>query len=103
MFRVQARHPAYQHGDLPEHVESYIAGLEIEAYDFKQRRAAVRAFATTLVGAAVLYVTRFGIKIGPFDSIWNYLGGFALIIIPWIVYRAEWQKNADVFSLTKAS
>jgi hypothetical protein len=99
-FRVQACHPAYQYGDLPEHVESYIAGLEIEAYDFKQGRAAARALATTLVGAAVLYVTRFGIGIGigPFDSIWGYLGGLALLIIPWIVYHYEWQKSADTFS-----
>jgi hypothetical protein len=95
-FRVQLRHPAYEYGDLPAHVESYIAGLEIEAYDFKQARAAARAFATALVGAAVLYVTRFGI--GPFDSIWGYLGGLALLIIPWIAYHSEWQKNADAFS-----
>jgi hypothetical protein len=35
-FRMQARHPAYQYGDLPEHVESYIARLEIEAYDLSR-------------------------------------------------------------------
>ena len=32
------------------------------------------------------------------NSIWDYLIGFALMIIPWIVYRSEWQKNADAFS-----
>jgi hypothetical protein len=94
--RVQARHPAYQHGELPEHVESYIAGLEIEAYDLKQARAAACALAATLVGAAVLYVTHFGIR--PSDSIWDYLIGLAFIILPWFAYRSEWRKNADAFS-----
>ncbi|HME86356.1 MAG TPA: hypothetical protein VKG91_17875 [Roseiarcus sp.] len=93
---MQARHPAYQYGDLPEHVESYIARLEIEAHDLRQERVAARVFATTLVGAAILYVTHFGV--GPSDSIWGYLLGLALIILPWIVYRSEWRKNADAFS-----
>ena len=95
-FRMQARHPAYQYPDLPEHVEAYIARLEIEAYDLKQERAAGRALTTTLVGAAILYVIHFGI--GPSDSIWGYLWGFALLIVPWVVCRMEWRKYADAFS-----
>jgi hypothetical protein len=99
-FRTQALHPAYQYGDLPGHVESYIAGLEVEVFDLKQARAAGSAFATSLVGAAVLYITRFGI--GPFDAIWGYLGGFALFIIPWIVYRSECRRTPTRSPLTEA-
>ena len=91
-FRMQAHHPAYQY-ELPEHVELYIAGLQLEAYDLKQERAASGAFTTTLVGAAILYVAHFGA--GPSNSIWSYLVGLALIILPWLAYRSEWRKNAD--------
>ena len=73
----------------------YISGLEIEAYDLKQERAAGRAFTFFLAGAAILYVTHFGL--GPRDSIWHYLVAIALLILPWLVYRYEWQKNADAF------
>ena len=73
-------------------MELYIAGLELEAYDLKQERAASGVLTTTLVGAAILYVAHFG---GPPDSIWSYLGGLALMIFPWFVYRYEWRKNAD--------
>jgi hypothetical protein len=91
-FRMQADHPAYQY-ELPEHVEFCITGLQLEAYDLKQERAAVRAFTTTLVGAAVLYIAHFGA--GPSNSIWSYLIGIGLMILPWVVYRSEWRKNAD--------
>jgi hypothetical protein len=91
-FRMQADHPAYQY-ELPEHVELCITGLQVEAYDLKQERAAVRAFTTTLVGAAVLYIAHFGA--GPSNSIWSYLIGIGLMILPWVVYRSEWRKNAD--------
>ena len=91
-FRMQAHHPASE-PELPEHVELCITGLQLDVYDLKQERAAVRAFTTTLVGAAILYIAHFGA--GPSNSIWSYLGGLALMILPWIVYRSEWRKNAD--------
>ena len=91
-FRIQAHHPAFE-PELPEHVELCITGLQLEVYDLKQERAAVRAIATTLVGAAILYIAHFGA--GPSNSIWSYLGGLVLMILPWVVYRSEWRKNAD--------
>ena len=59
-FRAQPSHPAFEYGELPEHVEMYISGLEIEAYDLKQARAFGRALTCSLIGAAVLYATHFG-------------------------------------------
>ena len=85
-FRMQADHPAYQY-ELPEHVELCITGLQLDAYDLKQERAAVRAFTITLVGAAVLYIAHFGA--GPSNSIWSYLIGIGLMIVPWVIYRSE--------------
>ena len=94
-FRMQVRHPAARYGDLPEEVKMYISGLQIEAYDLKQERAAGRAFTFSLAGAALLYINHFGF--GTRDLIWPYVVGLALMIVPWIVYRFEWQKNADAF------
>jgi hypothetical protein len=73
----------------------YISGLEIEAYDLKQERSAGRAITFSLAGAALLYADHFGFT--PRDSIWDYVVGIALVIVPWIAYRFEWQKNADAF------
>jgi hypothetical protein len=91
-FRMLADHPAFE-PELPEHVELCITGLQLEVYDLKQERAAVRAFTTTLVGAAILYIAHFGAA--PSNSIWSYLIGIGLMILPWVVYRSEWRKNAD--------
>lgn len=32
---------------------------------------------------------------GPSKSIWSYLVGLALMILPWVVYRYDWRKNAE--------
>ena len=94
-FRAQPRHPAFEFWPLPEHVESYISGLEIEAYDAKQAPPVTRAIIFSLAGAALLYLNHYGFT--PRDSLLDYAFGIALIVVPWIAYRFEWQKNADAF------
>ena len=89
-FRARPSHPAFEYGELPEHVEMYISGLEIEAYDLKQARAFGRAIIWSLIGAAVLYATHFGFSRR--DLIWNYVFGIAFLIVPWIAYRFESKK-----------
>ena len=96
-FRAQPSHPAFEYGELPEHVEMYISGLEIEAYDLKQARAFGRALTCSLIGAAVLYATHFGFSRR--NSIWDYVFGIALLIVPWIAYRFETKR---LFSATPA-
>ena len=59
-FRARPRHPAFEHGDLPEHVEMYISGLEVEADELKQERATCRAIVFSLGGAVLLYANHFG-------------------------------------------
>jgi hypothetical protein len=96
-FRVQETlHPAHQYNALPEHVEAYIARLEVEMDELKQGRTTMRALAPTLFGAVILYVNHFGVR--PSDSIWGYLIGLAFIILPWTGYRSELRKNADEFA-----
>jgi hypothetical protein len=94
-YRSKPRHPAFEYEPLPEHVQMYISGLEIEAYDAKQERPVVRAIICSLAGAALLYANHYGFT--PRDSILDYAFGIALVLVPWIAYRFEWQKNADAF------
>ena len=94
-FRAQPRHPAFEFSPLPEHVQSYISGLEIEAYDAKQAPPATRAIIFSLAGAALLYLNHYGFT--PRDSLLDYAFGIALVAVPWIAYKFEWQKNADAF------
>jgi hypothetical protein len=94
-LRARPRHPAFEFGPLPEHVQMYISGLEIEAYDAKQERPVVRAIIFSLAGAALLYANHYGFT--PRNSILDYVFGIAVIVVPWIAYRFEWQKNADAF------
>ncbi|MGO7266133.1 hypothetical protein [Rhizobium johnstonii] len=96
-FRMQERHPAASHSDLPEEVCSYISRLEMENYDIKQQRAATGPMLTSLLGAAILGVSHFGVHIQPTDSIWPYGLGSILLIAPWFIYSREWQRNADQF------
>jgi len=94
-FRARPRHPAFEYGELPEHVELYISGLEVEADELRQARATGRAITFSLVGALLLYANHFGFT--PRDSILDYVFGIALVIVPWIAYRFEQRKNAEAF------
>ena len=97
-FRARPRHPAFDYGDLPEHVEMYISGLEVEADELRQERATCRAIVFSLGGAVLLYANHFGFT--PRNSIWDYVFGIALVIVPWIAYQFEQRRNAGAFGPT---
>jgi hypothetical protein len=65
----------------------------LEAYNLKQEGAAGRAYAASLVGVALLYLSYFGFR--PTESLWSYLLPVVLLIAPWFFYRAEFKKNAN--------
>lgn len=94
-FRTQGRHPAASYQDLPAEVQSYISGIVIENYDFKQDRAFRGPMLASLLGAGILGVNYFGIHIQPTASIWPYAFGLLLLIASWVAYAREWQRNAD--------
>jgi hypothetical protein len=94
-FRTEERHPAASYQDLPDEVQSYISRLEVENYDYKQGRAANGPLVGTVLGGVILAINYFGVHISPSESIWPYAFGLFILIAPWIVYRKEWQRNAD--------
>lgn len=96
-FRMQVRHPASSCQDLPKEVRSYIYRLEIENYDFKQERAVAGPMFASVLGAAILGVSYFGLHIQPTESIWPCAFGLLLLIAPWFLFSREWQRNADEF------
>lgn len=98
-FRMRDRHPAVLFEDLPDEAQCYISRIELEVYDLKQEKAAGRAIVTSLIGAAWLYVNYFGVQ--STESIFPYIGGFALLIIPWFLYSAEWKMNAMAVAPTE--
>lgn len=94
-FRMKEPHPAADFSDLPEEVQSYISRIEMAHYDLKQEGAAAKSLALTVVGAVVLYVSYYGVP--PATSIWPYVAGALLVIIPWFYYKVEWNRNAEEF------
>ena len=97
-FRTQAKHPSTRFEDLPEEVQGYIAGLELNVYDLRQEKAASLAIVCSLVGIALLYSHYFGKPLSLSVS-WAWTFGLLLMIAPWFVYRHEWKKNAKEFDL----
>jgi hypothetical protein len=91
-FRARPSHPAFEYGELPEHVELYIACLQVELDEAKQARAFGRTITGSLIGAALLYATHFGFTFTSGDPM-GYVFGIALLIVPWIAFR----RNADAF------
>lgn len=96
-FRMLDRHPAASYQDLPEEVQTYISRLTVEIYNFKQENAVSGPLLAGALGAAILGVSYFGVHFQPTESIWPYAFGLLLLIVPWFVYRREWQRNADEF------
>jgi hypothetical protein len=94
-FRTQPKHPAARYEDLPEEVQAYIARLETEAYDLKQEKAVSLALACNAVGLALLYFHYFGAL--ALSTFWTWTLGLLLVIVPWFVYRHQWNKNAEEF------
>lgn len=91
-FRMQPKHPAAEVDDLPEEVQNYINGLELELYDHKQDAAAGRAFFLSAIGAALLFANYKGWFGAP--TIWSWLTSGIALAAPWLWYRYEWNKNA---------
>jgi hypothetical protein len=52
-FRTQPKHAAASSDDLPEEVQSYLSGIEMELYDKKQEGVAARAFLYSAIGAGL--------------------------------------------------
>jgi hypothetical protein len=94
-FRMQPTHPAAQWDALHEEVQSYINKIELELYDKKQEGAAGLALALSAIGAALLYLNYKGC-FGP-PTLWSYIGAGLLLVLPWLFYRHQWNKNADEF------
>ncbi|TIW28770.1 MAG: hypothetical protein E5V63_03930 [Mesorhizobium sp.] len=94
-FRMQERHPAARYEDLPEEVQNYISNLQQEVYDLKQQEAGTGALIQSGIGAAILYVAYFGVQ--PASTIWPYVVGLFVLIVPWFRYRRIWNRNAEEF------
>jgi hypothetical protein len=92
-FRMQPKHPAASYDDLPEEVQNYINGIELELYDHKQGGAASRAFFWSAIGAALLFANYKGWFGAP--TIWSWLTSGIALAAPWLWYRYEWNKNAE--------
>jgi hypothetical protein len=94
-LRRQKKHPAARYEDLPDEVQHYIAGLELAAYDLKQDKAALKPIACALIGISLLYFH----YVGPpsLSAFWTWAWALFLLIVPWFVYRREWNKNAQEF------
>jgi hypothetical protein len=94
-LRSQPKHPAARYEDLPEEVQAHIARLEVESYDRKQDLAAAPALACSAVGVALVCLHYFGAP--TLSTFWTWTIGLGLVIVPWAVYRREWNKNAEEF------
>ena len=89
--RARSRHPAARAEDLPAEALSYIKALEFNLYQAKQQQLIGRTLLVSLFGAAVLYLTYYGYR--PGTSNWDYVVGFAVLILPWFLYLRENRKQ----------
>jgi hypothetical protein len=94
-FRVRPDHPAAQGDNLPEEVQSYLNKIELELYDKKQDGAVGRALVLSAIGAALLYLNYEGCFGAP--TTWSYAAAVLLLVVPWLYYRYEWNRNAEEF------
>ena len=93
-FRMQEKHPAAEYESLPQEVQSYINGLELENYDKKQEALVLPALLCSGLGAYFLIRCIFGYDEGSF---FRYAVSIALLVPPWIWYSIKWKQNADEF------
>ena len=93
--RARSRHPAARAEDLPAEALSYIKALEFNLYQAKQQQLIGRTLLVSLFGAAVLYLTYYGYRLG--TSNWDYVVGFAVLILPWFLYLRENRKQDREF------
>jgi len=93
-FRTQEKHPAADWESLPQEVQSYISGLELENYDNKQGALVLPTLFGSGLGAYFLIRNILGYDEG---SLVNYAVSIAFLIIPWIWYSIKWKQNANAF------
>jgi hypothetical protein len=93
-FRMQEKHPAADYDSLPQEVQSYINGLELENYDNKQGALVLPILVCSGFGAYFLIRCILGYDEG---SLVNYAVSIAFLVLPWIWYRIKWKQNADAF------
>jgi hypothetical protein len=94
-FRMQPEHPATSFDDLPEEVQSYISGIELELYDKKQEGAAARAILYSAIGAGLLFLNYKSCF--PAPDVWVDLGAVLLLGFTWFGYWRQWRRNAEEF------
>lgn len=88
-FRMQPKHPAASYDNLPDEVQTYIIGLEIELHDAKTQAAFNTAATRTVFGGLLLYFT--------YDSTrsiwWLVLAAGVLVWIWFQCYRETKQED----------
>jgi len=94
-FRTQPKHPAATFDDLPEEVQSYLSGIQLELYEKKQEGVAGRAFLYSAIGAGLLFLNYKSCFAAP--DIWVNLGAALLLVFSWFAYWRQWHKNAEDF------
>lgn len=101
-FREQDSHPSTRFDDIPEDVQSYISGLEIQLQDYKHQQAFNGAVVFSVAGVCILYLLYFGFNNS--SDIWRYFLAATLVFIPWFVYGSKSKKiSHEFFSSSDAS
>ncbi len=93
-FRSREKHPAADYDSLPEEVQRYINGLELELYDKKQEALVPPTLIVSGIGGFFLCRYILGYEEG---SLFNYFWSVSALILPWIYYAKKWRANADEF------
>jgi hypothetical protein len=93
-FRMQEKHPAADYESLPQEVQNYINGLELENYDQKQGALVPPTLFLSGLGGYFLIRCILGYDEGSF---FHYAVSIAFLVLPWIWYRIKWKQNADAF------
>jgi hypothetical protein len=96
-FRMQAKHPAADYGDLPEEVLAYICELQVDVYRKKQDDEAERSVWLTVLAGAMLFLNYKSSFSFPAPDIWWNLLAVAIVAYALLSYRYRWRKNADEF------
>ena len=93
-MRMRPKHPAASWDDLPEEVQNYLSMTDLELYDMKQEKAVSKAMFLTAIGAVLTYLNYVGFFGVPVPW-WRYAACALFLAVPWLIYRHEWNKNAE--------
>jgi len=92
---MKGAHPAARYEQLPEEVQNYILRISQELYDKKQDSAVGKALLSTGVSGSLIW---FGYnEYGESPPLFSYIIAAVLLIVGWVGYRWEWNKNANEF------